>query len=222
MPKETKSRISSPEVRDARGPLDPGVVSAEFDQRVLKRRGIDVVLTNRIRPEENEKFDQTVAILIEKHFKDLSFSTVLEIGVGIGRLVRLFAPRTHSFVGTDFSSKMLESARELLSSFDNVELQLGDAVDLNFGENEFDLGIACLVLKHNNDERAKLIIENLKRCCSAILLIEHVTGGDGGSNIAVIRDKEWYLKTFGPKMKPMVTHEFNRYNDRIFFTLLYK
>ena len=220
MTKKTSFKISSLEERKRRESLDPDLVRADFDQRVQQRTGIDVVLSNRFSREENEKFDQAIVRLVEKYFKDVSFSKVLEVGVGIGRLARLFAPRTHAFVGVDFSSMMLESAYKLLSCFDNIELQLGDVADFNFGENKFDLGIASLVLKHNNDRRAKQIIENLKKCCSSVLLIEHVTGGAEGSSIAIIRDKDWYLNLFAPEMKPVVTRKFNRHNDKILFTIL--
>ena len=96
-------------------------VKEEFDRRALKRTGINKVLSSRFSPEVNEKFDEDVKKLLNKHFKK-RLSNVLEIGVGIGRLAEHFSKISDRYVGVDFSKEMLAHASNSLRHKKNVEL----------------------------------------------------------------------------------------------------
>jgi phosphatidylethanolamine/phosphatidyl-N-methylethanolamine N-methyltransferase len=63
---------------------------------------------------------------------------VLEVGVGTGINLNLY-PRECAVTGIDFSSSMLEKARERASARPNVRLLQMDAADLKFAENSFDI-----------------------------------------------------------------------------------
>ena len=58
--------------------------------------------------------------------------TVLEIGVGTGRLAIRVAPLCGSFCGIDLSPKTIERGRENLASFNNVNLIRGDFLSYDF------------------------------------------------------------------------------------------
>ncbi len=201
--------------------LDPEFVKEEFNKRALGRKGIDKVLSARFSHDVNEKFHKYLDNLLKKHFKK-KMSNALEVGVGIGRLAEYFSKISDRYVGMDFSVEMLSCASESLhkKGVDNVELILGDVAraNIDFLPKYFDLGVVSLVLKHNNDEQAIKIIERLKKWCKKVLLVDHVSGGATGSNIAIIRDKEWYIKKFKP-MNPKVIADFKRAEDNISFVL---
>ncbi|MDO8556739.1 MAG: histidine phosphatase family protein [Nanoarchaeota archaeon] len=198
--------------------LQPKRVKKEFNLRAKNRIGISKVLSTRFSSSVNSKFDTDVKTLLHQHFASSHFKNVLEVGVGIGRLAPFFIEHTDMFYGIDFSEGMLDEASKNLSPYKNVELIYGDAVELEFEENFFDIGIVSLVLKHNNDERAIKLINNMKRWCKKIVLIEHVAGGAGGSSIAVIRDEQWYITSFMPK-KIKVYSSFKRFKDNIVFCI---
>ncbi|HEV3485211.1 MAG TPA: methyltransferase domain-containing protein [Vicinamibacterales bacterium] len=65
---------------------------------------------------------------------------VLEVGVGTGINLNLY-PRECAVTGIDFSSSMLEKARERVAKGDlpNVRLLQMDAADLKFADNSFDI-----------------------------------------------------------------------------------
>lgn len=197
--------------------LDPAKVREEFDVRATERSGIDKVLSDRFPSKVNQEFDATIQALLQKHL-DTEFGRVLEVGVGTGRLAQFFVPRSDSFLGIDFSEKMLEHARHTLRDEQNVELRHADILDISFEEKAFDLGVVSLVLKHNSDERAIQIIEKLKMCCKKVLLIEHVAGDAEGSDIAIVRSADWYFEKFAP-LRPEVSVQFKRHKDNILFAL---
>lgn len=198
--------------------LDPKKVIREFNKRALMRKGVIKVLSDRFGIEFNNKFNKTCNDLIRKHFPK-KMNNIVDVGTGMGRLAGHLANKSNRFIGIDFSEKILTVANQLLSDKKNITFIYHDAVDIDFLPQYFDLGIASLILKHNHDKRTLQIIRKMKKWCKKILLIEHVQGGTLGSDISIIRTKEWYLKQFLP-LKPIVIHEFTRHNDKIIFCIL--
>lgn len=64
--------------------------------------------------------------------------SVLEIGVGTGRLAIRVVPLCKKFCGIDISPKTIDRAKENLNTFENVELICGDFLAYNF-EMHFDV-----------------------------------------------------------------------------------
>lgn len=64
---------------------------------------------------------------------------MLDLGVGSGRTAYTFAALARSYVGLDYSPRMIELARELIAPEDSVELAVGDARQLQLGDRRFDL-----------------------------------------------------------------------------------
>ena len=98
--------------------------------------------------------------------------TVLEIGVGTGRLAVRVAPLCGEFYGVDISSKTIERAKENLSEFKNVRLTYADFLYYKFGRN-FDIIYSSLTFMH--------IEEKQKAINKAAALLE-----DGGKFILSI------------------------------------
>lgn len=97
------------------------------------------------------KWDGTA--FIEKMRLDKS-KTVLEIGVGTGRLAIEVAPRCKSFVGIDISPKAIARARENLP-FSNTELICDDFLRYSF-KRRYDVVYSSLTFMHIEDKFSAL------------------------------------------------------------------
>ncbi len=63
----------------------------------------------------------------------------LEVGCGVGRLLRAASKRFNKVHGIDVSSSAINKGRELLGDLRNVELQVTDGVKIPFPDQSFDL-----------------------------------------------------------------------------------
>ena len=81
--------------------------------------------------------------------------TVLEIGVGTGRLAERVAPFCARLYGIDVSPKTVERARENLKKHGNVSLILGDFMTSPFSE-RFDVIYSSLTFMHIKDKRGAI------------------------------------------------------------------
>lgn len=63
--------------------------------------------------------------------RDLTGEVALEIGCGVGRLLRATSARFGRVIGLDVSEEALKKAKDLLPTHDNIELCLGNGVDLS-------------------------------------------------------------------------------------------
>ena len=81
---------------------------------------------------------------------------VLEVGVGTGISLPRYGASTR-VVGVDISNSMLDKARERAKRLgpDRIEIEVGDAEELRFADNEFDVVVAQYVISAvPNPERA--------------------------------------------------------------------
>ena len=81
--------------------------------------------------------------------------SVLEIGVGTGRLVMKVAPNCKRLVGIDISPKTIERAFENLSSHLNVALICGDFMSFEF-DDQFDVIYSSLTFMHIEDKASAI------------------------------------------------------------------
>ena len=97
--------------------------------------------------------------------------SVLEIGVGTGRLAARIAPLCGKFAGIDISPKSTERAKENLAGLGNIELVTGDFLAHEFHE-RFDVICSSLTLMHFREKRifmtkaASLLSDNGIFCLS--------------------------------------------------------
>ncbi len=81
--------------------------------------------------------------------------SVLEIGVGTGRLAKRAALFCKKLVGIDISPKTLERAHENLSDLGNIRLICGDFMSYEFSE-QFDVIYSSLTFMHIEDKRSAI------------------------------------------------------------------
>ena len=91
-----------------------------------------------------DKFDGDC---FERALLPLEEKTVLEIGVGTGRLAKIYAPIAYKFVGIDFSQKTIERAKENLKEQANILFVCDDFLNYQFGET-FDVIYSSLTMMH--------------------------------------------------------------------------
>lgn len=194
-------------------------VIKEFNKRAVERKGLAKVLSDRFAIQINEEFDHHCNVLLRKHFtKENKFERVLDAGIGIGRLAKYFSKISNEVTGVDFSNEMIGVGKDYLKKNKNIKFIHDDIMNLNFKKHQFDLGILSLVLKHNNDNHVRKILNKMKGWCKTILFIEHVSGENEGSKIAIIRTEKEYINKFKP-MKPVLIERFKRHKDRIVFCI---
>lgn len=100
---------------------------------------------------------------------------VLEVGVGTGKALPLY-PQDYKVVGIDFSEGMLQQARKKVEkhNLENVEVAFGDAMDLQFDDNEFDIVIMSYLISTVPDPVK--VLNEVKRVCKPsgqILILNH-------------------------------------------------
>lgn len=84
-----------------------------------------------------------------------SCKSVLEIGVGTGRLAIRVAPLCKDFLGIDISPKTVERAKENLAAYSNVKLICVDFLSYKF-DNSFDVIYSSLTFMHIEDKQAAI------------------------------------------------------------------
>ena len=88
--------------------------------------------------------------------------TVLEIGVGTGRLAARVIPECRSFCGIDISPQTVERARENLGKQGNVTLICGDFLSYNFWRDaRFDVIYSSLTFMHVKEEDKQVAIDKV-------------------------------------------------------------
>lgn len=92
---------------------------------------------------------------------------VLEVGCGTGANLELFVDSGCEITGIDLSPSMMDIARRKLD--DRADLHLGDAADMPFADNSFDLVLSFLTL-HEMPPAVRAPVMNE---------IVRVTGADG-------------------------------------------
>ena len=100
---------------------------------------------------------------------------VLEVGVGTGINLSLY-PRDCAITGIDFSSSMLEKARERLArkELQNIRLLQMDAADLKFADNSFDIVYAPYLISVVPDPLQ--VAREMRRVCrpgGRIIFLNH-------------------------------------------------
>ena len=90
-------------------------------------------------------------VFIDKMQLDTNKS-VLEIGVGTGRIAVKVAPLCKKFTGIDISSKTVARAKEHLAKNNNADFICGDFNDYNF-ESTFDIIYSSLTFMHIEDKQ---------------------------------------------------------------------
>lgn len=114
--------------------------------------------------------------------------SVLEIGVGTGRLALKIAPLCKSLFGIDVSKKTVQRATENLSEFHNVKLVCDDFMSFDFNE-RFDVIYSSLTFMHIEDK------------LSAICKVASLLCDDGVFVLSIDKNKSEYIDMGTRKIK---------------------
>lgn len=112
---------------------------------------------------------------------DARSGDVLEVGVGTGLLLPLYAGRCR-ITGIDLSEGMLAKARERVAQLGlaNVRLERMDAGAMTFPDDSFDTVVAAYVVTAVPDHRAVMNeIVRVTRPDGRIMLVNHFVNGKG-------------------------------------------
>ncbi len=144
-----------------------------------------------------DKWDGQVFIDKMELNKDKS---VLEIGVGTGRLAVRVAPLCGEFCGVDISPKTIERAEENLAEFENVRLTCADFLSYEFGRT-FDVVYSSLTFMHIEDKQKAInkVAALLKDRGKFVLSIDKNQEGfidTGTRKITVFPDTSEAIKTY--------------------------
>ncbi len=72
----------------------------------------------------------------------------LEIGCGIGRMLKVVAPLFKTVVGIDISPGMVELSRDYLADVENVEVLVNDGRYIPLSDNSVDFVFSVIVFQH--------------------------------------------------------------------------
>ena len=89
---------------------------------------------------------------------NLEIETLLDVGTGTGRMLKLFSPHTKQGIGIDLSHEMLGVARSHLenNAITNMQIRHGDMYDLALMDSSMDLVLFHQVLHFADDPLAAI------------------------------------------------------------------
>lgn len=140
--------------------------------------------------------------------KFLSKSYILEVGCGDGKLLSLLS-KENKIVGIDISREAIKKARKNLIN-KNVSLKLGNAFNLDFNSNMFDLVLCDGLIEHYTDRIDTLIKEMYRVTKKGGRVIIILTNNDFIRNILFSFVYKW------DKKKIKTTKEYKKTFNKIF------
>lgn len=114
--------------------------------------------------------------------------TVLEIGIGTGRLARKVAPRCLRLTGIDISPKTVERAKTNLTAYPNVDLLCADFLRHPFALT-YDVIYSSLTMMHFADKQK--VIEKVVR----------LLNGGGRFCLSIDKDRSEYIDMGSRKLR---------------------
>ena len=106
--------------------------------------------------------------------KDMMF---LDLGCGIGRVAKWVKDSVKEYHGVDFSTEMIEKAKEIFKDNDNVKFFSNNGQDLKlFEDNKFDMVYVSLVFQHLTKVNTLNYIKEVHRVLKkgGIFLANHI------------------------------------------------
>jgi len=112
----------------------------------------------------NYKYERPLKILMEEGFLGKN-KTALDVGCGDGRISFLLSSEIREIYGIDNQPNPVKMGRLLNKGRKNVKLSIGDACDITFPDNSFDLVLAMDVIEHIPRRFVKKMMEEMVRVC---------------------------------------------------------
>lgn len=125
--------------------------------------------------------------------------SVLEIGVGTGRLALKTIPLCKHFTGIDISPKTIEQAKHNLQVFNNIQLIFGDFLTYDFSD-KFDVIYSSLTWLHINDKesairKVSVLLNNNGRFVLSVNKNQASVMDFGSRQIEIFPDDPDYIKS---------------------------
>jgi SAM-dependent methyltransferase len=99
-------------------------------------------------------YEGLVSAVLDRIGFSAAGKTMLELGCGAGRMTQAFAARFERVIALDVSGEMLDRARKIAQSVENVEWIQANGLDLEgVDSNSVDFVFSYLVLQHLPDEK---------------------------------------------------------------------
>ena len=145
-----RRHLYSTSIHPTRGVLvGSGSMAGDWDKRAQESARFYIAPDDW---ESEEEFERSGEREVEEYvLKDLSLSPqsrVLEIGCGIGRLLRPMAGRFADVHGVDISEEMIKRGRGRLADLENIHLQETDGSLAAFPDQSFDFCYSWRVFLH--------------------------------------------------------------------------
>jgi ubiquinone/menaquinone biosynthesis C-methylase UbiE len=124
-----------------------------------------------------EPFNATLRRYVVKVAQPNEGMKVLEIGCGTGTNLELFADAGCEVAGVDLSPSMIELAKKKLA--DRADLRLGDASEMPFEDDSFDLVVSFLTLHEMPTDVRSPVMNEMVRVAGTegrLLLIDYFPG----------------------------------------------
>ncbi len=124
---------------------------------------------------------ETLGTLVELVPEDAE-ARWLEVACGPAIVGRAIAPRVGSVLGLDLTPAMVAKAREeaAAAGIENIEIELGDATDLELGDASFDGAVTRFSLHHiPAPGRVLAEMARVVRPGGLVVLADHLTDSDG-------------------------------------------
>jgi ubiquinone/menaquinone biosynthesis C-methylase UbiE len=94
-------------------------------------------------------------------FRPSKGMSILDVGCGTGSHLELYQRYKCNLYGIDLSPSMLDVARERLG--ETAQLDLGDATEMPYEDDKFDLAISMLSLHEMSPETRSAVLSEIKR-----------------------------------------------------------
>lgn len=131
-------------------------------------------------------------------------STALEIGCGIGRILRPLAGECARVIGVDISPEMIAKARDYMAGVDNAQLIVGDGASLPGVANQsVDFVYSLLVLIHVDKRSAYRYLREIERVLRpgglALLQFQNMLSPKGLELFQGVVDSDYPFEFYTPE-----------------------
>ena len=150
----------------------------------MKNKYEDIIINHYNGYEEDErllrKYNQIEYLTTMRYIKKFAKkgAKILEIGAGTGKYSIELARQGFKVTAVDLTPRNIEILKENAKTVKNIEAYVGDALNLNFEDNQFDIVLCLGPMYHlfNQKDKDRAISESVRVCKpNGILMFAYLT-----------------------------------------------